>query len=130
MITGTNILEIKNKLNYQNKQRLTLHRTLLTMHRTLCKLVQKQPVFKTTKIYVTLYIELQRMYVYVQVNELIFFKNVILHNVVLAAIMYPSLILHSNIYRGGLQFHRISTVTQNYFDALPCFSNDIHLLYP
>ena len=44
----------------------------------------------------------------------------------LAAIMQPSLILHSDIYRGGLQFRRISTVAQKYFDALPCFSHDIH----
>ena len=35
--------------------------------------------------------------------------------------MWLSLILHSDIYRGGLQFRRISTVAQKYFDALPCF---------
>ena len=39
----------------------------------------------------------------------------------LATIMQPSLILHSDIYRGGLQFRRISTVVQKYFDALLCF---------
>ena len=45
---------------------------------------------------------------------------------ILAAIMQPSFILHSDIYRGGLQFCRISTVAQKYFDSLPCFSLDIY----
>ena len=34
----------------------------------------------------------------------------------------------NNVYRRGLQFHRISTVAQKYFDALPCFSHDIHTM--
>ena len=29
---------------------------------------------------------------------------------------------------GGLQFRRISAVAQKYFDALPCFSHDIHAM--
>ena len=33
---------------------------------------------------------------------------------------------HSDIYQGGLQFRRVSPVAQKYFDALPCFSHDIH----
>ena len=40
--------------------------------------------------------------------------------------MWFSLILHFDIYRGGLQFPRISTVVQKYFDALHCFTHDIH----
>ena len=34
--------------------------------------------------------------------------------------------LCSDIYRGGLQFRRICAVVQKYFDALPCFSHDMH----
>ena len=41
-------------------------------------------------------------------------------------IMKPSLILHSVIYGEGIQFHRISTAVQNYFDALPCFYHVIN----
>ena len=39
----------------------------------------------------------------------------------LAAIMKPSLIF----YRGELQVRRISTVTQKYFNALPCSFHDV-----
>ena len=45
---------------------------------------------------------------------------------IIAAIMYPSLIFHSDIYRGGLQFRKISTMALKYFDALPCFPHDMH----
>ena len=44
----------------------------------------------------------------------------------LAAMIKPSLILHFDIYPGGLQFRKISTVAEKYFDALPCFSHDMH----
>ena len=40
----------------------------------------------------------------------------------------PPLILHSDIYLGGLQFHWISTVAQKYFDALPCFPHDMQAM--
>ena len=43
--------------------------------------------------------------------------------------MQLSLILHSDIYRGWLQFRGPrSAVVKNYFDALPCFSNDIQAI--
>ena len=46
----------------------------------------------------------------------------------LAAIMQASNILYFDIYRGGPQFRRISIVVQKYFDALPCFSHNIHTI--
>ena len=44
-----------------------------------------------------------------------------------SATIYLSLILHFDIHPGWLQFRNISSVTQKYFDALPCFSHDIHV---
>ena len=34
----------------------------------------------------------------------------------------------SDMYRGGLQFRRISAVAQIFFYVLPCFSHDIHAM--
>ena len=44
--------------------------------------------------------------------------------------MQPSFIQHTDIYRGGLQFRRISTLAQKYFDTLPFSSHGITLRFP
>ena len=36
--------------------------------------------------------------------------------------------LHSDIHRGGLQFHKISNVAKKYVDALSSISHDAHTM--